>query len=190
MASTATPYGFRPVGLLSGRVYNNALRLLPIASAYATAIGMGDPVKLAAGVVQKDIGTTAMTPLGIFMGCFYTDPNTNQPSYHQNWKASTAATDALAYVVDDPDVVFQIQADGTLAYTTLGRNVATNVGTVSATGLSNASLAASTQSTLATLPVRILDFVNGKTGSTDSFPDVLCIWNAGMHQYRNATGVT
>ena len=194
MAATATPYGLRPVGLLGGRVYNQAMRLIPIATTYGTLIGMGDVVKIAAGTINKDTGTTSATPVGIFMGCYYTDPNSKQPSYHQSWPASTAATDAVAYVVDDPDVVFQIQADGAVLFDDIGNNAALIQGTVSANGLSTVALQASSINTTNTLPIRIIDWINPGTGVTaaaaltDAFPEVLCIWNWGMHQYRQATG--
>ena len=99
MSSTATPYGFRPVGLLGSGTWSDATRQIKIASGYATAIFYGDAVKLvSAGTVEKDTGTTALTPVGIFVGCRYTDPTTNQPTDSQYWPASTAASDACAYI--------------------------------------------------------------------------------------------
>ena len=31
--------------------------------------------------MEKDTGTTSLTPVGVFMGCSYTDPNTNQKTF-------------------------------------------------------------------------------------------------------------
>ena len=191
MSSTATPYGFRPVGLLGSGTWSDATRQIKIASGYATAIFYGDAVKLvSAGTVEKDTGTTALPPVGRFVGCRYTDPTTNQPTYSQYWPASTAASDAFAYICDDPNIVFQAQGDASLAQTTLGNNVAVvQTGGSTAIGNSKNALDASTVATTNTLPVRILGFVDGPDQAVgDSFTDALCKWNAG-HQYSNTTGV-
>ena len=106
MATTAAPYGFRPVGVLGAGTFSGATRQYKVTNSYGTSIFYGDVVKLvAAGTVEKDTGTTALTPLGIFVGCSYTDPGTNQPTYAQYWPASTSATDIKAYVVDDPNTL-------------------------------------------------------------------------------------
>ena len=201
MATTATPYGFRPVGLLGGGSWSDSIRHVKIASGYGTAIFYGDAVKIvSAGTIEKDAGTTTMTPVGIFVGCRYTDPNTNQPTYAQQWTASVAASDAFAYVVDDPNVVFQAQGDATLAQTALGNNVAV-VQTAGSTaiGTSKNAIDSSTIATTKPLPIRILGFGDGPNSSVgDSFTDVLCKWNSGgdatgdscaSHQWQDTTGI-
>lgn len=191
MATTAAPYGARPVDTLAGAGFVNKIRQISIASGYGTAIFYGDFVKLVStGTAEKDTGTATLTPVGIFVGCFYTDPNTNQPTYSQYWPASTVASDAVAYVIDDPSVVFQMQADDTLAQTALGNNAAV-VQTAGSTAIGNSknALDASTIATTNTLPVRILGFVDGPDSAVgDAYTDVLCKFNAG-HQYDNTTGV-
>jgi len=89
------PYGLRPVKMLNGTPYAGATRLYRIASAYATDIFYGDVVKLVTGgTVERDTADAAMTPIGVFMGCTYTDPGTSQPTFKQYWPASTVASDA------------------------------------------------------------------------------------------------
>ena len=103
------PYGLQPVNLIGGQVYAGSTRLMRIASGYSTSIYYGDVVKLASdGTVQKDTGTSTATPVGIFVGCTYTNPSTNQKTFALYWPASTAASDAQAYVVDDPDILFKV----------------------------------------------------------------------------------
>lgn len=191
MATTAAPYGARPVDTLGATGFVNKIRQIKIASGYGTAIFYGDFVKLVnTGTVEKDTGTTTLTPVGIFVGCFYTDPNSNQPTYSQYWPASTVASDAVAYVIDDPSVVFQMQADDTLAQTALGNNAAV-VQTAGSTSIGNSknALDADSIDTTNTLPVRILGFVDGPDSAVgDAYTDVLCKFNAG-HQYDNTTGV-
>lgn len=192
MSDTSAPYGFRPVKLIGGQPYAGSTRQIKIASGYSTNIFNGDAVKLvAAGTVEKDTGTNAMTPVGIFVGCSYTDPSLNYKVFRQYWPASTTASDAVAYVVDDPDAVFQIQADASVAQAGLGANYAVVQGSGStATGNSGVSLDASTAATTNTLPVRVIGFVDGPDSEVgDDYTDVYVKWNAGMHQYENAEGV-
>ena len=193
MSATATPMGAEPVGGLSAcGSFSGKVRHIKIASGYATNIFYGDFVKLVnTGTIEKDAGTATATPVGIFMGCFYTDPSTSQPTFNQMWPTGTVASDAMAYVLDDPDAVFRMQGDGSLAQTTLGNNIAiiqtsgsTNI------GRSKNAVDASTAATTDTLPLRILEFMDGPDSSVgDAYTDVLLTYNFGMHQYRNATGV-
>ena len=193
MATTATPTGAEPVNTLSASgSYSGKVRHMKIANNYGTAIFYGDFVKpVAAGGVELDAGTATLTPIGIFVGCSYTDPTTNQLTFGQYYPASTAADDISAYVVDDPNVVFKIQGDATLAQTTMFLNagVVQTAGSVDF-GRSKNALDSSTAATTNTLPLRIVEFVDGPTSSVgDAFTDVLCIFAAGDHAYRNATGV-
>jgi hypothetical protein len=95
------PYGLRPVNLIGGQVYAGSTRLMAIASAEGTSIFFGDAVKLTGGNITRDPADSAMTPVGIFMGCTYTDPNSNQKVFKQYFPAGTVAADIKAYVVDD-----------------------------------------------------------------------------------------
>ena len=205
MASSATPYGARPIGTLSASgSFTGKVRHLPIASTYGTALFNGDFVTLHTdGTITKDTGTTALNSVGIFMGCSYTPSTTNQKTFNTQWPASTTATDAMAYVLDDPNVVFQMQGDEALNTTDRGLNAAV-VQTAGSTsiGKSKNALDGSTPATTNTLPLRIVDFVDGPNslppkGTTDSdaYPDVIVKFNAASsgsasnHSYLNATGV-
>ena len=192
MASTAAPYGARPVGTTSASgSFTGKMQHIKIASGYNTAIFYGDFVKLVtAGTVEKDAATTSLTPIGIFMGCSYTDPNSNQKTFNQTWPADTSASDAVAYVIIDPEVLFQMQGDGSIAQTALGANFAV-VQTAGSTtiGTSKNSCDASTVATTNTLPVKLVDFVDGPTSSVaDSYTDVILKFNVG-HQITNTTGI-
>ena len=193
MSSTATPSGAEPIGTLSASgSFTGKVRHLKIASNYGTAIFYGDFVKtVAAGTIEKDTGTTSLTPTGVFMGCSYTDPTTNQPTYSQFYPASTVASDIKAYVLDDPNVLMKMQGDDSLAQTAIGNNVAIvqTAGSTSIGRSKNAVDSSTIAATTATLPLRIIDFVDGPDSSVgDSFTDVIVKFNAG-HQYDNTTGV-
>lgn len=256
--TVSAPYGLIPVQLLGGRVYAGATRMIPIASGYATDLLFGDVVNLAAdGTLQKDTGTSTATPVGVFLGCQYTNPSTKQWLQTQYWPASTVASDAFAVVADDPQLLFKVAAvSATTVITALGRTMVGNnaalVQNAGSTTTGDSKVAISAPATTNTLPVRIIDVVQESkktttaTGTTTSgstavtlsaananilkymdvtgtgidagtsvaaisgtsltlsgnasasgtvtltftgYPEVLVKWNAGMHQYDNATGV-
>jgi hypothetical protein len=195
MATSATPTGAEPVGTLSASgSFTGKVRHIKIASAYDTAIFYGDFVKLvAAGTVEKAAVTTAAVAgtVGVFVGCSYTDPTTKQPTFSQYWPADTAASDAVAYVADDPKLVFQMQGDGSIAQTGLGNNVQA-ISTAGSTdiGRSRNALDASSIATTNTFPLRIVDFVDGPNSAVgDSFTDCIVTWLPGSHAYDTALGV-
>jgi hypothetical protein len=195
MATSATPTGAEPVGTLSASgSFTGKVRHIKIASAYNTAIFYGDFVKLvAAGTAEKAAVTTAAVAgtVGVFVGCSYTDPTTKQPTFSQYWPAGTVASDAVAYVADDPKLVFQMQGDGSIAQTGLGNNVQA-ISTAGSTdiGRSKNALDASSIATTNTFPLRIVDFVDGPNSAVgDSFTDCIVTWLPGSHAYDTALGV-
>jgi len=186
MSATAAPFGLRPVGNLGGN-YNGSFRQYPILSTESTAIVFGDVVKLtdagATTTIQKDTGTTSATPIGIFMGCRYTDISTGQTQFSQVWSGA-AHTNGMVYVADDPNILFAIQADGTVNDDDLAANCALVQGTANTTlGISRVSLDISTAATTAALPIRVVDWLGGYDGDEKgtAFPIMLCKFNTG-HQ--------
>jgi len=192
MAASAAPYGAKPIGTLSASgSFTGKVQHIKIASGYDTLISWGDFVKLvAAGTIEKDTGTTTATPVGVFMGCSYTDPTTSQPTYAQMWTADVAASDAMAYVLTDPNVLFQMQGDGAITQAMLGSNFAIVVTAGSTTiGRSKNAVDQSTSATTNTLPLRIVDYVDGPDSAVgDAYTDVIMKFNVG-HQYVNTTGI-
>lgn len=191
------PYGLKPVNLIGGQVFAGSTRLIPIASGYDTSIFNGDLVKLvAAGTVEKDVGTTAATPVGVFLGCEYTDPATKQLRHSQYYPADTAADDIKAYVCDDPDAIFKVVAvSGTTvvagyAQSVVGSNVSLvqNAGSAT-TGNSAVAIDGTSAATTNTLPIRIIAGVAETVDASGNFTEFLVKWNAGMHQYQSALGV-
>ena len=99
MSSTATPFGASTNGTIVGAAFTNKVTHYKIKNAYGTSIFYGDFVKWGDDnpntTVQKDTGTTALTPIGVFLGCAYTDPNTKQFTPNQYFPASTAAENSV-----------------------------------------------------------------------------------------------
>ena len=189
------PYGLKPINLIGGQVYAGSTRLMAIASGEGTSIFFGDAVKLTNGYITRDPADSAMTPVGVFMGCTYTDPNSNQKVFKQYFPSGTVASDIKAYVVDDYDALFKVAvvSSGTtisgVTQAAVGFNAALVDNTGSTiTGDSAVAISATTAATN-TLPVRIVDVVPDTANSLGSYTEVIVKWNFGMHQYQNATGV-
>lgn len=201
------PTGFLPVNLLGGRVYSGATRSIPIASGYAQNIGFGDLVTIASSGTIERVDTSsgakaafASAPVGIFVGCSFTDPTLKYKLYDQNWVSGTVASDAVAVIVDDPDAVFQVtltNGSGTqyTASAATQSNVGNNIGyyqpstLVNAAGNSTVSGNLASANTTSTLPWRIVAVVPESALSDGTFTQVQVIYNAGLHFYRQATGI-
>ena len=194
MASSATPHGARPVGTIVGSPYQGKVTHYKIKNAFGTSIFYGDFVKWADDnpntTIQKDTGTTSLTPIGVFLGCAYTDPTTGQFTPNQYYPASTAADDIVAYVATDPFILMQMQSDEALTQDDLGKNFAVvQTAGSTTTGTSKNAVDGSTAATTNTLPLKLVDFVDGPDSAIgDSFTDVLVMFNVG-HQLLNTTGI-
>ncbi len=199
--SVSGPYGLIPINLIGGQVFASATRLIPIATNSSTAIFFGDVVKLdSAGTLAKDVGTNTATPVGVFLGCSYTDPTFGK-TFRQFYAATTNITDIVAYVQDDPDALFKVavvSTGSTISYvnrSAVGTNgvlIQTTGSTI--TGNSKVSVS-STTATTATFPLRIIDVIPETQSASGSYTEVVVKWNAptsnsvGGHQYLQPTGV-
>lgn len=142
MTAALAPFGFRPaynpIGLERAKKYT-------IAGGYVNAIYKGMPVILNTnGTIVA--GTAAADLVGVFAGCEYVDA-TGKPNVSPFWPAAQAIqanTVPVAWVYDDPNEVYEVQSDGSIAQTAVGDQAdVSNVtnGSV-ATGLSASTLSA------------------------------------------------
>jgi len=136
MANQDTPFGLRPIRHRNGAAYNGAVNPYYINSTYATALFIGDPVVKvaggsnaanvsAAGMGDFNIGTLpeiekaaagdTVRITGVIVG-FSTLPTDLSKQYNP------ASTERVALVCDDPDIIFQIQADGAVPAASMGLN--------------------------------------------------------------------
>lgn len=210
------PTGLVPVNLIGGRVYNAAVRQIPIASGYAQNIGYGDFVTYTTDGTIVRVDTTAgakttfaSAPVGIFLGCSYVSA-TGMKYFtpNQYWPTGTTVLQdnenygyGWAYVCEDPDAIFVAtltDGSGNL-YTASGAtqaNVGENVGYYVGTGLVNTttgnsivSVNLASAATTNTLPLRIVDLVRSTALSDGTYQQVLVSFNAGFHFYRQTTGI-
>jgi hypothetical protein len=153
MSATNAPFGLRPAFHPSGLDRAQALAG-GIASGYATAILKGQPVKYStAAVLAGSQGTivpvtaTGDAWSGAFAGVEWTD-TTGRRRVSNNWPANTSyvAGSCVAYFYNDSNIVYEIQADGSLSQTSIGGeyNFTNLTAGSTTTGLSQATLGAST----------------------------------------------
>lgn len=206
MANTAAPYGLKPVKRADGLPYAGAMSQYLIDPAgeatnlfYGQVVHIGADGYIALSTATGANGTTNALPagttltgsLGVFMGCEYVNAQGQlvHSQYYPSGTVAPSGTTIKAYVVDDPNVLFQAQLDGSAAQTVVGANTffaaaqSTSTGST-ATGRSTSALDATAVTTTAAF--RIVAHVSP---ASDSYPDVLVKFNPGYHSFTNAVGL-
>ena len=120
--TVSAAYGYKPVNLIGGQVFAGSTRNLPVQYNYGTAMYYGDLVTLSAGyvVIATYPVSTTNTTVGVFLGCYYTNPTTKQRQYAQYYPGSVTAGDITAIIGDDPDVVIRCAVTTGASATTIG----------------------------------------------------------------------
>lgn len=197
--TVSAPYGLKPVNRVDGLPYAGAIRQIPIAAGYATAILNGATVKLSGGYLVADTSTNAATPCGVLVGCQYVNSN-GQTVQGQSYPAalSTAANPAYAYVVDDPNALFKVavvSSGTTITYTdrtVVGSNLPmVQNGGSTVTGDSTIGVTTTGGGVTSTIPLRVIDVVPDTSvvvSGTTYYYELLVKINT--HQYNNTTGVS
>jgi hypothetical protein len=200
MATTASPYGLRPVNRNDGMAYAGATSQFLIDPAgEATNLFYGQVVIIGADgyialstatgadLTTNNLGGSGLGAIGVFVGCSYINAQ-GQQIYGQYYPSGTTGV-VTAYVVTDDSVTFQAQLDGAADQSDLGANTffaavqSTSTGSTR-TGNSTSALESTTQTAAAAF--KIIGFASPVT---DAFPDVLVKFNPGAHAFSNATGI-
>jgi hypothetical protein len=190
--SVTAPYGFNALNRVDGMPYAGAIRQLPIASSYSTAIFYGDVVKIVAGgTIEKETATTTATPVGVLVGAQYVN-STGQTVQGQFFPGS-GVTSAVAYVVDDPLAAFKVAVTNassvvsTVSASVVGQNASFLLGVGDPnTGNSGESINAGNITSTSTLPFRVIAVVP-ETATSTGYTELIVKINT--HQYNNPTGV-
>jgi len=177
MPNVVEKYGLRPVRQLNGSPFINAQNRYRIASNNSTAIFQGDLVTpLTSGNITRMVANTSNVTVGVFNGCFYTDPTTQKPTFKNYYPGTIAASDIIAFVVDAPDTVYEIKADATFVVADLFKNYQmTDVTGNTATGISQVQLDVSESGTTGTYVVQAIDITQDPFNS-----DVAAASNVGV----------
>ena len=188
MANKDAAFGFKPTRHLTGGQIRT--EEYAIAANHGTSIFNGQVVEAVAagGIEQAAAGDTQQ--LGVFGGCFFTDPSTSKPTFKAFYPASTNASDIVASVFADPFIVFEAQHDGT-------GTAAMNNSAIDFTGTSGSTLSGQSTSELDTSESGTSgnfkqigiskDPENSDTSSANA--NAYCVINTGEHIFKLTTGV-
>ena len=147
MTTTAAPFGFSPSRKRGNNPNAIGTNEYPIASGYAANIFTGDLVRINAGKLQTITDTNEVAQ-GVFMGCRYVE--NGEQKFKSYFPSGTSVTDAFGLVCDDPNQVFEVQADASVTagdlYGSQNFNVVLGAGSTF-TGKSGHSVDASTRTT-------------------------------------------
>jgi len=191
MANVSEKFGLRPYRKLDGTPLVGAQNRYTIASNYGTAIFQGDLVQpTAAGNIERHTAGTSDAVVGVFNGVFYTDPTTQKPTYKNYYPGSVVASDITAFVVDDPDAVFLMDADEAFTRANLYANYSvTNTTGVTQTGISKVQLDVSATGTAATFVVQAIDISQDPDNSDTATSNANILVRINNHFYRSGTGI-
>jgi hypothetical protein len=191
MSNQLEKFGLRPYRKLDGTPLVGAQNRYTVANNYGTAIFQGDMViPVTGGNIERYPGNTSTAVVGVFNGCFYTDPTTQKPTFSNYYPGSVAAADITAFVVDDPDAVFLVDADATFARADLFQNYSlTAVSGNTKTGNSLQQLDVSESGTNATFIVQAIDISQDPDNSDTSSANANILVRINNHFYRSGTGL-
>lgn len=167
MSSTNAPFGLRPAfhpsGLDRASALANGIQAVStsgnVSAGYATTILKGQPVKMATGgyIVVAAAGDAF---LGAFDGVEWTDA-TGRRRVSNYWPANESFTvgSVVAYFYQDANIVYEIQADGSLAQTAIGdeADLSNTTAGSTTTGLSQATLSTTLVGSGNSAQMRIID---------------------------------
>ena len=209
MASTATPYGFRPLRHEAGMPAGGAMPTeeFRIKANYSGVIPYGAPVRMSltndpsssfgAGYIVNVSGASMIQSsvpdyyVGIFVGCQYTNPTNGQPQWDQWYPGSVNATDITAYVVTDPGAALQVQASAASfdAYAAVGTSFPIIIpGTPYNAGSKNSTISLDTSGSAAsTAPFKVMGIAQTPdNANATGYVDVIVKVQQAFHIYTRA----
>jgi len=191
MANVVEKFGLRPYRKLDGTPLVGAQNRYTIANNYGTAIYQGDLViPVTGGNIERHVYNNSTSVVGVFNGCFYTDPTTGKPTYKNYYPGSVAADDITAFVVDDPDAVFLVDADAAFTRADLFQNYSlTNATGNTTTGISEFQLDVGASGTNASFVIQAIDISQDPDNSDTASANANILVRINKHFYRDGTGI-
>ena len=192
MSNQNAPFGLKPSSKLGSNYNNEGVTEYKIASGASGNIFSGDLVKMAnTGTIL--VAAAGDQALGVFRGCQFTD-SSGDVIFSPYWPDGTVTSDAVAFVVDDPNALFEVQsaATGSVVQTVVGNNadiVYTSGSTI--TGISAVEISGTTAATSAQLRIVGVstDPENSTLGTGSASTNVNLIVKINEHFYAQTTGV-
>jgi hypothetical protein len=186
MPNVLERFGLRPSRQLNGSPFINAQNRYRIASGNSTAIFQGDLVTpLSSGTITRYVANTSNVVVGVFNGCFYTDPTTQKPTFSNFYPTSTNASDITAFVIDGPDTVYEVNANAVFAVADLFQNyTVNNVSGNTQTGISLVQLDVANSGTAGTFVVQAIDISQDPNNNDVATSNANIMVRINNHFYR------
>ena len=209
MANVSGPFGFLQVGTASGAP-NFARAGSPspyqIKGGFVVPIYYGDAVRMwvsgddasgAAGYitpwVNGDGSSATKILVGIFTGCSYYSTSQKKTVWNNYYPGSDASGNVDAYVVDDPNSQWMVQANaGPITATSIGAAVDIAASPVGNTTTGQSGMSLSTPTTTVTLPFKVVNVITtppGANGTDLASPYNYVIVAFNNQQYKALLGV-
>lgn len=187
MANISRPFGFRPVMYQGGAKYSGQVRQYHVPASDGTALAPGDLVKLTGAGDANGVATvtrvTANTDLTVGAVVGFVADRT-----YENQIFRSASTLRYVLVADDPNLVYEAQANAAFAAATdPGLNAGVTFTAVGATGMSNMQIDMATKATTATLPVRILGLKQSVENDITDTSNLKVLVMINSHQFKVGT---
>ena len=193
MSNQLEKFGLRPYRKLDGTPLVGAQNRYTIKPGYGTAIYQGDMVvPVSTGNIERHTSGNAAAVVGVFNGVFYNDPTTQKPTYKNYYPGGITPTqgDVTAFVVDDPDAVFLMDADLSFVRADLFKNYSvTNTTGVTQTGISKVQLDVSASGIASTFAVQAIDISQDPDNSDTSVSNANILVRINNHFFRSGTGI-
>ena len=185
MANINKPFGLRPSGNLSATGAQKQYGY-QIADNQAGAIFQGDLVVVYDGYIIKYDAATHTAPTGVFNGCQYNDPTrANKPTWKNYYPGSVNVEIGTidCEVIDDPNQLFLVQADGAVTQANIGKNADPTAATTGSTvnGISNGSLSSASIAKTQALTMKIVGLYQSPDNELGNYAVVVVKLN--QHQY-------
>lgn len=185
MANVNKPFGLRPSGNLSATGAQKQYGY-QIADNQAGAIFQGDLVVVYDGYIIKYDASTHTAPTGVFNGCQYNDPTrANKPTWKNYYPGSVNVEIGTidCEVIDDPNQLFLVQADGAVTQANIGKNADPTAATTGSTvnGISNGSLSSASIAKTQALTMKIVGLYQSPDNELGNYAVVVVKLN--QHQY-------
>ena len=187
MANQDAAFGFKPVRHLTGGDFQT--EEYAIANNASASIFTGQVVEAVAGGGIEAAAAGDTQQLGVFGGCFFTDPTTSKPTFKASY-TQVAAADIVATVHVDPNIVYEVQHDGT--GTAAMNNSAfdfTGVAGSSLTGQSTSELDTSTSGTSGGFKQIGISKDPDNSDEATANANAYVVFNTGEHVFKLTTGV-
>ncbi len=218
MANTFSPFGFRSFGDLDGAAPTMGLTRRYLASSDTNLYFTGDVVQLSSGAlsavgniaaVQSSAVANLNPILGIFAGCEFFSPSAARVIWSPFFPGNlgNSSTPCNAYIIEDPNQLFLVQASTTAVMGTsvIGLNVqfsCSGVGGFGAssggnqtTGISNVCLTSTSVTVSGSLPFRIVDTTSnyappGTNGADGTTAGAIMVVGFNNQLRRSLTGAS